>query len=221
MRLEDNQVLCSDYSHNGAMFAVGCRDATVRVYDEGTRSISAELSPGRGERLGHGNRVFSLKWVNENSLVSGGWDRNVLVWDVRVKSVVKSVYGPNVFGDSLDVSTGNLLTGSCDTENQLQLWSLADCSNVYSETLKAQGTSCMVYTAQFSKVDDGRMFAVGGGGNHQAYFYVTEGLRQFAVLHDMQKSVYSIDFANHSSRVCVAGADGRVRIYDILALSDG
>lgn len=35
--------------------------------------------------LGHANRVFSIKFIKDqpNIFISGGWDGNVLIWDLR------------------------------------------------------------------------------------------------------------------------------------------
>ena len=36
---------------------------------------------------GHSNRVFGVHWANfdENVLLTGGWDRTVQMWDLRVR----------------------------------------------------------------------------------------------------------------------------------------
>ena len=54
----------------------------VRVYDEATKTLQATLSGGIGyQRVGHSNRVFSLRYCSEdeNMLLSAGWDNTVQV----------------------------------------------------------------------------------------------------------------------------------------------
>ena len=46
-------------------------------------------------------------------LVSGGWDYNIKIWDIRQPNPVKSFIRPLICGDSIDLSTGFLLTGAC------------------------------------------------------------------------------------------------------------
>ena len=72
---------------------------------------------------GHSNRVFSLKFCpdDENLLVSGGWDNTVQVWDIRVGHSVRSIFGPHVAGDSVDVTGQTVLTGSWRPEKCLQV----------------------------------------------------------------------------------------------------
>lgn len=33
--------------------------------------------------IGHDNRIFAIKFVDEKTLISGGWDSVVHVWDLR------------------------------------------------------------------------------------------------------------------------------------------
>ena len=75
---------------------------------------------------GHANRIFSLKFLNDNTnvLLSGGWDSNVFFWDIREKTNFGSIYGSSLSGDALDYKKGVILTGSHRNQEQLQLWDL-------------------------------------------------------------------------------------------------
>jgi COMPASS component SWD3 len=71
--------------------------------------------------------VFSLKFKADdpNVLLSGGWDNTVQMWDVRAGHSVRSIYGPHICGDALDVNAqGHILTGSCRPDKALQLWDM-------------------------------------------------------------------------------------------------
>ena len=39
---------------------------------------------------GHSNRVFAVKFLEDqpNVIISGGWDANLIIWDIREKSCV-------------------------------------------------------------------------------------------------------------------------------------
>jgi WD40 repeat protein len=106
--------LTVDYKPDGTAFATGGSDCIVRVYDEATRKIKVELAGGGTGEPGHNNRVFAVKFdkEDENLLISGGWDNNVKVWDIREPSPIRSIYGPYVCGDALDLHDGYILTGS-------------------------------------------------------------------------------------------------------------
>jgi len=31
----------------------------------------------------HSNRVFALKFIDNNTIMSAGWDKTILIWDIR------------------------------------------------------------------------------------------------------------------------------------------
>ena len=79
------------YRPDGLEFATAGKDATVRVYDESTKTCTVALkgAPGYGstKAAGHSNRIFSVKFhpTDEHLVLSGGWDNTIQVWDKRVK----------------------------------------------------------------------------------------------------------------------------------------
>jgi len=78
--------------------------------------------------VGHSNRVICLRFnpTNQFSLVSGGWDNTLQIYDIRRKGPVANIYGPHICGDSIDYKDDGftLLTGSYREENALELWDL-------------------------------------------------------------------------------------------------
>lgn len=98
----------------------------MRVYDEATKTQVVAMSGGHGTiTAGHSNRVFSIKWMpnDENVLLSGGWDNTIQIWDVRVQHSVRSIYGPHIAGDALDIQGEEILTGSWRADNPLEVLS--------------------------------------------------------------------------------------------------
>jgi WD40 repeat protein len=101
----------------------------VRIYDEATKTMVTSMGGGLGaanyntSSPGHSNRVFSLKFspVDENVLFSGGWDNTVQMWDLRTETAVRSLFGPHICGDSMDVKGDTILTGSWRPENTLEV----------------------------------------------------------------------------------------------------
>lgn len=74
--------------------------------------------------------------------VSGGWDKTVLVWDLRVGRAVRSIHGPYICGEAVDVSGSTLLTGSWRREAPLQVqFECQVCLNGLLLNLKDRGAS--------------------------------------------------------------------------------
>lgn len=72
--------------------------------------------------VGHDNRIFALKFIDDTTLISGGWDSVIYVWDIRQGKSVKSFYGANISGESLDFIDGRVLAGCYSAQRQIQIW---------------------------------------------------------------------------------------------------
>ncbi len=144
----ETQIYAVDYRPDGGAFASAGNAKVVRVYDEETRAMSVELSGGvalasayvidrhsgsaqasaSATAAGHSNRVFAVAWHPTDAalLATAGWDNTVQIWDVRVGSAVRSIFGPHLGGDGLAFSADGrfLVTASWRAHEQLQVRSV-------------------------------------------------------------------------------------------------
>ena len=68
-------------------------------------------------------RIFSVKFnpENSNSIISGGWDKNINIFDTREGKLSNSIYGPKICGDGLDIKSFYILSTSWEGKN-VQIW---------------------------------------------------------------------------------------------------
>ena len=154
----DNQTYCVDYRKDAVVFATAGKDRKVRLYDEATKALISEMEGGCvslhvcvGIRCGlccdkcccccrslaevtpgHSNRVYSLKFDpnDDNTIVTGGWDNTVQIWDTRVSHAVRLIFGPHIAGDAVDIMDNVVLTGSWRPDRQLQVRLHSRCGAV-------------------------------------------------------------------------------------------
>lgn len=234
--LEDdgsNQVYALDYNSEGTHFVTAGKDTKIRVYDEATKSLLQTMDGGVGFSVkatpGHSNRVFSAKYVpqDDNIVVSGGWDNTVQVWDLRVGASVRSIFGPHICGDSLDVVGNEIVTGSWRPEKQLEVWDLGTGAKITdiawhasSAAAQAGQPSCMLYAAQFSKENQGpaRFIAAGGSGLNEAkVFDHHAGNAVVGTITGLSRGIFTLDFSPDNLKIAVAGGDATIRIIDIVS----
>jgi len=102
-----------DWSEKAQLFATCSSDKHVRLYDPRGKSgtlVHATLT-------GHQSWVSSVKWSpgNENELVSGSYDCNVLLWDVRsVKTPLANLAKHEDKVLCLDWSESTVVSGGAD-----------------------------------------------------------------------------------------------------------
>mmetsp|Transcript_25023 Transcript_25023/g.27720 ORF Transcript_25023/g.27720 Transcript_25023/m.27720 type:complete len:161 (+) Transcript_25023:507-989(+) len=131
-----------------------------------------ELDPYKSGHAGHSNRVFSVKFSKDdpNILISGGWDNNIVIHDLREKGPVNAIIGANICGDSLDFSGNKILSGSNRMDKQLQIWDLDTTKLLHTIDWNGKGIfkdneHCRVFCSKFlTHTDTGKEYILAGGG---------------------------------------------------------
>ncbi|KAF4709339.1 hypothetical protein FOZ62_002186 [Perkinsus olseni] len=239
---EGNQLFCVDYSTDGSQFATAGRERGVSVYDENTKVLITTLKGGDSLHTpGHSNRVFSLKYhpKDPNVIITGGWDKTVQFWDVRKGYSVRSIFGPHICGDSVDISNDGkrILTGSWRIDRQLQIWDYADgtlIEDIPWRTGASVTQPCMLYAAQFNKGPrSGELICAGGSGANEAKVMHNKGpvgqpdaWTTIGIVTGMDKGCFTVDFSSGDSAgepelVALGGGDGVVRVMEIGYGDDG
>jgi len=212
-----NQVFSLDYHPQGSSFVSTGSDAMLRLYDEATKTLISTMSGGWGTPTpGHSNRVFCCKFVEEdpNMVLSTGWDDTIQFWDIRMGYSVRSLLGPHVCGDAMDVCDGKVLTASWKPENQLEMWDLGSGQRISNYTMKrdSKGNLPLCYGGQFSKgADRGRLFASAASGTNEGNLWVTDTLECVATTvvdphAHTTSSLFTCEFASDSSMVAFGGS---------------
>ena len=113
IKVDTTTFITCDYRPDGHAFLTAGYDGIVRVYDEQKRELAATLEGGGTGQPGHTNRVVCAKYVQDdpNLIVSGGWDNNVCIWDVRQQSVARKILDIKICGDAIDIHDGFILSG--------------------------------------------------------------------------------------------------------------
>ena len=126
IREQDNQILALDYNAELQRICTGGKDCAIRIYDDTSKRLVRTYEKGSWYSPGHANRIFSVKFTpkDPNTLISGGWDSSVFIWDIRQPKSVAAFVGPNLSGDTLDVRDQVLLTGSHRAKESLELWDI-------------------------------------------------------------------------------------------------
>ncbi|CAK56057.1 unnamed protein product (macronuclear) [Paramecium tetraurelia] len=217
---ENNSVLCLDFNFDGSLFATGGKDFCIRIYDDDIKSVQHQYQQADWGQRGHANRVFVVKFIPDqpNILISGGWDANILIWDIREKQCVGQFYGPSLSGDSLDFSVKRqlILTGSHRTENQVQLWDWRT-RKLYQEILwtgtqSDDNRSYYIYATQFNKANEDYIYAGSSGVHEIKMFSLKDGLAKASIL-GLPKSILSIDQMNTTDSIVFSGMEGIVNIF--------
>ena len=208
------QVLCSDITPTGTAFAVGLNDMSVRIYDEVNKALISTFSPARGNRLGHSNRIFTVKWLEENCVVSGGWDNSIIFWDLRTGGPRGDVFGPHICGESIDFKDNLMITGSYAVKDQIQIWDIRNLQCLRTIALEEEEGNSKVYSVQVQKCGEKNVVVAGCTGVVQLVCYDLDNLMKIAEVRD-SASVFCVDFCQNSRKVAAATTNRHINIYEL------
>jgi len=167
---------------------------------------------------GHASRVFSLKFnpTQPDVIVSGGWDNTIQVWDTRMSYAVRSIFGPHICGDAVDIYGDILLSGSWRPDKQLQLWDFGSGRLIETIDWKpAMGEEpCLLYAAQFSKGNGAEYIAAGGSGANEAKIFNHRTKQVVGEIYGFKKGIYTMDFS-YDSKMLIVGGSGILQLFEL------
>ncbi|TPX32652.1 hypothetical protein SmJEL517_g04282 [Synchytrium microbalum] len=230
----NESLLYVTYRADGSQYATSGSDALVRIHDAATQKVTSRLELGTPSvTTGHNSRVFSVKFhpTDPNMLCSGGWDNTIQMWDVRLQSSVRSIFGPHLCGDALDLTDDGttIVTGSYRRTEALQLWNWADGSLQESVpwTLIDGAPTTKLYKTQFSHSTsssplrgfaDKNRFMLGAGGGPNACelrMFNTQSKRCVGIAQGFTSSLYSCTISNDEKFVALGGGDSTLYVYEV------
>ena len=167
----------------------------------------------------HSNRIYSARFIDQNTIISAGWDKMVLMWDIRTGIPESYLYGPMICGESLDFNDYTLLTGSWRSDEQLELWDIRKMKKMDNiEWIEVQeDDKSFVYTCQFQKNNSKRII-VGTAGTNQLRLYEKNAIWECVdYFNEFESGIYSVDFGNfgNADYCCLAGGNGICEIMKI------
>lgn len=217
-----NEIETLDFSHDGKIFATAGKDRTVRVYDSDRLDLIKDF-PGTGildedtselTEFGHGRKVFALKFhpFDDNVFITGGWDKCIKVWDVRSAHSVRTIWGPYICGDALDMCVDNILTGSWVADNALQIWDFKSGDLIETIPFPSE-KGAFLYCARFLNND---LVAAGGSGTKDLKLLYRHTHEVAGCLHNDGRTIQALDAADDGHLLAMGSTGNHIRLACIL-----
>jgi WD40 repeat protein len=120
------KVLSVAFSPSGLKIASGGEDNMIHLWDKETRTLELSLS-------GHNNWIRSVKFIDDEFLISGSADNNLLSWSLPLKEAIGTpgADGHNTWLRSVAVSPDKTYAVSSSNDKTVCKWNISDgiCSS--------------------------------------------------------------------------------------------
>jgi len=218
---EGNQIFAFDISptpsgNSGYKFATAGKDKVIRIYDDETKKRVCSLERGfLADQVGHSNRIFALKWKPDdpNILMSGGWDNCVLMWDLRSKNCFRSIFGPHIAGQTIDIQNDIIVTGSWRVRDTIQMFEFSTGKEIKSKI--TWSPSPMIYAASYSPSLEGVIAAGGTGINSMRIINTNNGRKSSSLQLKNKAGIYCVDWEPKGNMVAFAGQSSDITLVSL------
>ena len=231
---KNNSIYTLDLDLSSKKFVTGGKDSGIRIYDELRKDLILELKKGDGYgkscNVGHSNRIFCVKFHpgDTNLIFSGGWDKTVLVWDIRTGNVERKFNEANVCGEAIDIQGNFVVTGSYGAKQTFSIWDLRSCE--FSQQCYVNREyglkDSQLYATSFCHNDlqlndQPRFLATGGcGENDSKVYYFSDDSSKIESIGEPIKldlGVYTLDFSPSNYKIAFAGGSGKVKVMEVVS----
>jgi len=227
LTIPDNTIYSIEYSNDGMNYALGLKDCSIRIYDGVTRQETTILGgPDNKKVSGHSNKIYALRYHKDNPkiLISGGWDKYVVMWDLTSETPIRFITGPQIFGEGLDINCfGEILTASWRKDDPLQIWD-SDSGNLkvnvdwnYKEKEENVKASTQPYCCKFSN-DFGKLIFAGGSQVNSVKIFDWNGTG-LATIDKLSHACVALDSSNEIEKneqlLAAGGGEGIIRMFKI------
>ena len=183
--------------------------------------IESTLAGRNLKIVGHQNRIFGIKCHPEqpNLFTSAGWDGSVKLYDIRSNSLVCSMGGPQISGDSIDIHGDIIVTGSNRGSDVMQLFSISQQRRIFTFDYSPKSITKINegYSLATKFSHDGNFIITGGAGLREIKMFVndSDSTAQFSTAVEsfrLSSPVYSLACNSTKDQFAVGMENGNVHL---------
>jgi len=198
----------------GGSFTQPVKDTRVLVWDVESGEVLHALGKTEGDTtIGHTNTVDGVAFTPDGQQVlSGGWDSQVLLWDIASESIVRAFEGHEGQVHAVDVSPDGQYGASVDKLGAIILWDLATGEEVRRFEGGHETVAPAVNHVAFSP--DGSQLLTSGDDKKIILWNVADAsIAQTFIGH--KDRVNTVEFSPDGSRIASTSWDSSVRLWDV------
>jgi len=180
-------------------------DTGVRVWNTQTGETVYELK-------GHTNTVDAVAFLDDTHLISGGWDAQIILWDLQTGKSLRTFTGHEDKVYKLSVSPDHTQLLSASADGSVRLWTIETGELVRTYNVPdADSATNDVNGVAFAP--DGKTF-VSGGSDKAVHIWDATSDRLIMTLQGHTESVNETIYSPDGTQIASSSWDDSVRLWD-------
>lgn len=213
-----SSLLAMNVDSFGEVFAIGCADGSVRIYDlENLQRSKALVKLATKTATSQAINIYSLVFHPEDSniLLAAGWNDRVILWDLRTGNPERSVAGPHIRGPALDIRNDVFITGSARDKKQIEVWDYGSCKKIRDININQNLAGGNILVNSLKVARNGMNIVAGGSGINVSQAYDYSNGRCFGQSQIFQSQVSCTSVAPFGTGFFVGTDSGEISYYMI------
>ena len=159
---------------------------------------------------GHTVPVYAAQFDPKTKyIVSGDKDGKLIVWDVKKRTLLKSIQGHEESILSLDISGNGKYIATCGRDETVKIWSLPELKNV--KTL--EGHTYIVREVAFNKKGDK---VVSASNDRKLIVWNFDTGNKEVMLEGHASTIFGVKFSNDGKKLISGSWDTTVKVWDLV-----
>lgn len=160
---------------------------------------------------GHRGALEAVKYSFDGRyLFSGGWDREIRLWDTETGELVRVFYGHTDWVNGFALHHEGRIFASASRDNTIKIWDIdsGDCLKTITTESKE---SCTLHTVAFSPDGETIIFA---GNSAEIFEWDLKENKLKRILKQHEKSIYCLHYSNDGKKILSCSGDTNIFIWD-------
>lgn len=201
------------FSPDGALFAVGCSDQTVRLWDAQTFALATVLTndfPGHALAFSHDSRVLGVATPQLRALEEEPKLNRLAFWDLRTRKRILTLAAcqTNASAVAFGQRSDRVAVGYYD--GTVRIWDSLETPRPN----EFRSDTSLIWSLAFSPDDS---LLASGGSDGRVALYDLRARKALPPLIDDAGVVWSLAFAPDGKTLASASGDSKIRLWNLLA----
>ncbi|OHT12555.1 hypothetical protein TRFO_03553 [Tritrichomonas foetus] len=206
----------------GETFAIACADGSLRVYDfesfQRTKALVKMITRSATTQVCY---IYDIVFYPDDSniILAAGWNEKVLFWDIRSGNPERSIIGPHIRGQGLDIYNDTIVTASAKDKRQIEFWDFGTAKKITD--INIEQTPGHICSGTCLKVASNGLNAVAGtNGSNLGVAVEMQNQKIFGQSKSLDHPVSSVGVSPFGSSFLVGTDNGEALCYMIRAIAD-